>query len=31
MWINYVRETRGNDIIVLLVGNKIDDENNRYF
>eukprot|EP00828_Plagiopyla_frontata_P028917 TRINITY_DN3736_c0_g1_i1.p1 TRINITY_DN3736_c0_g1~~TRINITY_DN3736_c0_g1_i1.p1 ORF type:complete len:220 (-),score=41.33 TRINITY_DN3736_c0_g1_i1:142-801(-) len=29
MWMKYVRETRGNDIIVLLIGNKIDDEKNR--
>ena len=28
---NYVRETRGNDIIVFLVGNKIDDSNNRSY
>ena len=28
-WISQAREHRGNDIMIVLVGNKLDDEENR--
>jgi len=28
-WIEYVREERGNDVVIALVGNKIDLEDKR--
>lgn len=29
-WVEYVREERGNDVLVVLVGNKIDAAENRF-